>query len=84
VMNSFISWLLIFSIVYLTMFHFHCVDVFLLKIFNLIRRRQSYNITAQNDKITRITHENIHSLVLDCSPFGFMDAMGVKTLQQVH
>jgi len=28
--------------------------------------------------------EPIHTVIIDCSPIGFMDAVGVKTLQQVR
>ncbi len=27
--------------------------------------------------------EPIHTVIIDCAPIGFMDAVGVKTMQQV-
>ena len=38
-------------------------------------------MTALENDIADI--KTIHTLILDCSPVAFMDAMGVKTLQQV-
>ena len=28
--------------------------------------------------------EPIHTVIIDCAPIGFMDAVGVKTMQQVQ
>ena len=34
--------------------------------------------------INVVVSHRVHTVILDCAPIGFMDAMGVKTLQQVR